>query len=88
MLSLQDEVHLLHDDRGPVLESLVARCLRAMESSQEEIRLVGLSATLPNVLDVAAFLRVKLPDKIDLEGVNRTDNDRNSGLFYFGNRYG
>ena len=22
---LQDEVHLLHDDRGPVLESLVAR---------------------------------------------------------------
>ena len=25
-LIIIDEVHLLHDDRGPVLESIVARC--------------------------------------------------------------
>ena len=25
IINLQDEVHLLHDERGPVLESLVAR---------------------------------------------------------------
>ena len=43
-----DEIHLLHDDRGPVLESLVARTVRQIESTQEEVRLVGLSATLPN----------------------------------------
>ncbi|KRX42392.1 U5 small nuclear ribonucleoprotein helicase [Trichinella nativa] len=54
-----DEIHLLHDDRGPVLEALVARVLRNMEQSQEHVRLVGLSATLPNYEDVGTFLRVE-----------------------------
>uniref|UniRef100_A0A914URZ7 U5 small nuclear ribonucleoprotein 200 kDa helicase n=1 Tax=Plectus sambesii TaxID=2011161 RepID=A0A914URZ7_9BILA len=57
-LVIFDEIHLLHDDRGPVLEALVARTIRQMEQSQEECRLVGLSATLPNYEDVATFLRV------------------------------
>ncbi|XP_014672686.1 PREDICTED: activating signal cointegrator 1 complex subunit 3-like [Priapulus caudatus] len=57
-LLIIDEVHLLHDDRGAVLESLVARTLRQVESSQLMIRIVGLSATLPNYMDVAQFLRV------------------------------
>eukprot|EP01027_Heterolobosea_sp_BB2_P011038 GEZU01016104.1.p1 GENE.GEZU01016104.1~~GEZU01016104.1.p1 ORF type:complete len:2151 (-),score=711.87 GEZU01016104.1:145-6597(-) len=57
-LLIIDEIHLLHDDRGPVLESIIARTLRQIESTQEMIRIVGLSATLPNYLDVAAFLRV------------------------------
>jgi len=57
-LLIIDEVHLLHDDRGPVIESLVARTLRLVESTQSMIRIVGLSATLPNFLDVAQFLRV------------------------------
>ncbi|KXS12052.1 Sec63-domain-containing protein [Gonapodya prolifera JEL478] len=57
-LLIIDEVHLLHDDRGAVLESLVARTLRQVESSQSLIRLVGLSATLPNYVDVAEFLKV------------------------------
>lgn len=70
-LLILDEVHLLHGDRGPVLEALVARTLRQVESSQRMIRIVGLSATLPNYLDVAAFLRV---------------NPR-MGLFYFDNRF-
>ena len=47
-----DEVHLLHGDRGPVVEALVARTLRMVESSQTLIRVVGLSATLPNYIDV------------------------------------
>ena len=51
-------MHLLHDDRGPVLESIVSRTIRHMEQTQEVIRLVGLSATLPNYADVATFLRV------------------------------
>lgn len=54
-----DEIHLLHDDRGPVLENLVARTIRQIESSQEMVRIIGLSATLPNFKDVATFLRVK-----------------------------
>ena len=61
-LVIIDEIHLLHDERGPVLESIVARTIRQIEMSGEPIRLVGLSATLPNYADVAAFLRVN-PDK-------------------------
>lgn len=57
-LVIIDEIHLLHDMRGPVLEALVARLIRTSESTSENIRLVGLSATLPNYQDVARFLRV------------------------------
>ncbi|XP_054637612.1 activating signal cointegrator 1 complex subunit 3 isoform X2 [Dunckerocampus dactyliophorus] len=57
-LLILDEVHLLHEDRGPVLESLVARTIRQVESTQSMIRILGLSATLPNYQDVATFLHV------------------------------
>ena len=70
-LIIIDEVHLLHDDRGPVLESIVARTIRQMEQSQSLVRLVALSATLPNYEDVATFLRV----------------DPAKGLFFFDNRF-
>ncbi|CDS42389.1 U5 small nuclear ribonucleoprotein 200 kDa [Echinococcus multilocularis] len=84
-LIIFDEVHLLHDDRGPILEAIVARTLRATEASAasgisvsgaavaspDTIRLVGLSATLPNYTDVATFLRV----------------DVEKGLFYFDNSF-
>jgi len=58
-LIIFDEIHLLHDDRGPVLESIIARTTRQIENTQEMIRMVGLSATLPNYEDVAMVLRVK-----------------------------
>ena len=32
-LLILDEVHLLHEDRGPVLESIVARTLRQVRGS-------------------------------------------------------
>lgn len=57
-LIIIDEVHLLHDDRGPVLESIVSRTIRKAEQTGDPVRLVGLSATLPNYRDVASFLRV------------------------------
>ncbi|ERF69234.1 hypothetical protein EPUS_01191 [Endocarpon pusillum Z07020] len=66
-LLIIDEVHMLHDERGAVLESLVARTERQVESTQSLIRIVGLSATLPNYVDVADFLKV----------------NRHTGLFYF-----
>ncbi|MCJ1306524.1 DEIH-box ATPase [Agyrium rufum] len=57
-LIIIDEIHLLHDDRGPVLESIVSRTIRRVEQTGVPVRLVGLSATLPNYRDVASFLRV------------------------------
>ncbi|KAG9238534.1 Sec63 Brl domain-containing protein [Amylocarpus encephaloides] len=57
-LVIIDEIHLLHDDRGPVLESIVSRTIRKVEQNGNPVRLVGLSATLPNFRDVASFLRV------------------------------
>ncbi|GAA5923960.1 hypothetical protein JCM1841_000119 [Sporobolomyces salmonicolor] len=61
-LIIIDEIHLLHDERGPVLESIVARTIRRMEQTHNYVRLVGLSATLPNYRDVAKFLHVD-PEK-------------------------
>lgn len=58
-LVIFDEIHLLHDDRGPVIESIVARTFRRIEEMGDYVRMVGLSATLPNYNDVATFLRVE-----------------------------
>ena len=52
-----DEIHLLHDERGSVIESIVSRTLRQTEQTGMPVRIVGLSATLPNYRDVASFLR-------------------------------
>ncbi|KAL0235465.1 hypothetical protein GEMRC1_002047 [Eukaryota sp. GEM-RC1] len=57
-LVIIDEIHLLHDLRGPVLESLITRFHRLNDLFGYSVRLVGLSATLPNYNDVASFLRV------------------------------
>ncbi|CAL6302530.1 unnamed protein product [Bathycoccus prasinos] len=70
-LLIVDEVHLLHDGRGPVLESIIARTIRQVEETRKHVRFVGLSATLPNYDDVAAFARV----------------DHGKGLFVFDNSY-
>ena len=47
-LVIFDEIHLLHDERGPVLETLVARTIRNIETTQEEVRLLGLSGENEN----------------------------------------
>ncbi|CAF1042145.1 unnamed protein product [Adineta steineri] len=58
-LIIIDEIHLLHDDRGPVLEAIVARTKRWIEITRDNVRLVALSATLPNYEDIAEFLNVR-----------------------------
>jgi replicative superfamily II helicase len=46
-LMIIDEIHLLHDERGAVLESLIARTIRQIENGQEIVRMVvSLSVTL------------------------------------------
>ncbi|KAA1079130.1 hydrophobin [Puccinia graminis f. sp. tritici] len=66
-LIIIDEVHLLHEDRGAVIETIVARTLRQVQSSQSLSPIVGRSATLPNYVDVSDFLRI----------------NRMQGLFFF-----
>ena len=70
-LLIFDEIHLLNEDRGPVIEVLVARMLREQELTQRQIRIVGLSATLPNYRDVSDFI-----------GASRV-----SGLYVFDSAY-
>jgi len=52
-----DEIHLLNDERGLVLECLVARAVTTGNKNQKPVRLVGLSATLPNYKDVGNFIQ-------------------------------
>ncbi len=37
-LLIIDEIHLLHDDRGPVLESIVARTIRQVGGKARQLR--------------------------------------------------
>ncbi|CAI5728717.1 unnamed protein product [Peronospora effusa] len=85
-LLIIDEVHLLADERGPVIETIVARTLRRVESTQSMIRIVGLSATLPNYVDVASFLRVYVPSG-DVQMQNAATNGGKGGLFFFDSTY-
>ena len=51
-LFLIDEVHMLKDTRGATLEAVVSR----MKGMSSNLRFVALSATVPNVGDVARWL--------------------------------
>lgn len=51
-LMILDEVHLLHEERGPIIEAISIRMM------DYNCRIVALSATLPNYQDVADFLKV------------------------------
>lgn len=53
-LLIIDEIHLLGEDRGPVIESIVAR-LRFNES---DVRIVGLSTAISNAHDLGEWLGV------------------------------
>ena len=63
-LLLIDEIHLLGDKRGSVLEAVIARMLFLKESSKRDpssmignMRTIGLSATFPNIADVGQWLK-------------------------------
>ena len=58
-LVIIDDIHLLNDDRGPILEASIARMIRTNEITQDLVRFVGLCAPLTNYEDVATFLNVK-----------------------------
>ncbi len=67
-LLMIDEVHLLGEPRGACLEGLVSRC-KLMKSKCEadakrcaarNMRFIALSATIPNLADVAEWLSAKM----------------------------
>ncbi|CAM6091547.1 unnamed protein product [Calypogeia fissa] len=63
-LVLIDEVHLLNDSRGACLEAVVSRIKMLCQSPELKsspigrIRFVAVSATIPNIEDLAEWLRV------------------------------
>ena len=57
-LMIIDEIHLLNDERGAVIESIVARTMQFSETACSSVRCVALSATFPNYKDIAEFLAV------------------------------
>ncbi|CAH8309244.1 unnamed protein product [Eruca vesicaria subsp. sativa] len=63
-LVLIDEVHLLNDPRGAALEAIVSR-IKILSSNHElrlstlaSVRLLAVSATIPNIEDLAEWLKV------------------------------
>lgn len=62
-LLVVDEVHMLGETRGAVLEAMLSRILYISDQNSElyhtpPIRIVALSATVPNYQDIAQWLRV------------------------------
>uniref|UniRef100_A0A2C9KC69 Activating signal cointegrator 1 complex subunit 3 n=1 Tax=Biomphalaria glabrata TaxID=6526 RepID=A0A2C9KC69_BIOGL len=54
-----DEIHLLGDDRGPVLEVIVSRTNFISSHTEKPVRVVGLSTALANARDLADWLAIK-----------------------------
>lgn len=53
-----DEIHLLGEDRGPVLEVIVSRTNFISSHTTRKIRIVGLSTALANAKDLANWLEI------------------------------
>ncbi|EDQ86655.1 uncharacterized protein MONBRDRAFT_28075 [Monosiga brevicollis MX1] len=59
-LLMVDEVHLLTDERrGPVVECIVTRTMSMSDGQGRSTRVVAVSATCPNIQDIAAWLQSK-----------------------------
>ena len=54
-----DEIHLLGDERGPVLEVIVSRTNFIASHTERPVRVVGLSTALANARDLADWLGIK-----------------------------
>ena len=53
-----DEIHLLGNDRGPVLEVIVSRTNFISSHTEQQVRVVGLSTALANAGDVGSWLNI------------------------------
>ena len=48
-----DEIHLLGEERGPILEVIVSRMRYMAEKMGQAVRIVGLSTAMANATDLA-----------------------------------
>ncbi|KAF0975097.1 hypothetical protein FDP41_005850 [Naegleria fowleri] len=91
-LILIDEVHLLNEERGAVLEAIVSRIKSISVIQQHSARVIALSATVPNITDVAEWLDVDesgtlvfgeeyRPSKLDLKVVGVPNEKKNYFAF-------
>ena len=53
-----DEIHLLGDERGPVLEVIVSRTNFISSHTNNAVRIIGLSTALANAGDLGAWLGI------------------------------
>ena len=60
-----DEIHLLGDERGPVLEVIVSRTNFIASHTEQKVRVVGLSTALANAKDLANWLTIKQVTCVD-----------------------
>ncbi|KAJ1465914.1 hypothetical protein T484DRAFT_1662208, partial [Baffinella frigidus] len=70
-LLIVDEIHLLNEKRGSVLENTLINFLIGFNKFQNLTRIIGLSATFPNFNDLGEFLKVS----------------PSNGIFYFSKKY-
>jgi len=54
-----DEIHLLGEDRGPVLEVIISRTNFISSHTHNKVRVIGLSTALANAIDLANWLGIK-----------------------------
>ena len=55
-LLIIDEIHLIDDPRGPILEQIILRFSWNFTQQFKDCRIVGLSATFPNYQDLGHFI--------------------------------
>lgn len=58
-LIIIDEIHLLGEERGPVLEMIVSRTNFICRRTGNNIRIIGLSTAVANAQDLSAWLNIK-----------------------------
>ena len=57
-LVIIDEIHLLGEERGPILEVIVSRMRYMAEWMSQPVRIVGLSTAMANASDLADWLGI------------------------------
>ncbi len=71
-LLILDEVHLLDTEgRGDALEALVSRLQRIAKLQESELRIIAMSATVPNYSEVAQWLRVEPENTLVFDDMDR-----------------
>eukprot|EP01114_Cavostelium_apophysatum_P011516 TRINITY_DN2580_c0_g1_i2.p1 TRINITY_DN2580_c0_g1~~TRINITY_DN2580_c0_g1_i2.p1 ORF type:complete len:1033 (-),score=339.99 TRINITY_DN2580_c0_g1_i2:504-3563(-) len=58
-LIIIDEIHLLGDERGPILEVIVSRMRYISSQTDNQVRIIGLSTALANARDLADWLGIE-----------------------------